>query len=378
MFGSLVYMYIGYPILLMLLSKLINRKETDEFNSDPSDRLPTVSLIIAAYNEESIIEEKIKNSVALDYPKELFEVVIASDGSDDKTNSIVTHYAEQCDLINFIKYQRRQGKAHALNEGVVHSKGEILVFSDANVIYEKNAIKEIVQKFLDPEIGGVCGKVLLYSSASNEAGGESLYMKYERFIHKHESIIKTMIGTDGAMYAVRRELYSPLPSSAIVDDFIIAMKVAGQGYRVVYADSAQGYEKSAPSIESEFKRKVRIFAGGFQSALFLRHILNPLKDPFLAVGFFSHKLLRWSSPFFLLCVLLSNISLLGDLFYLYLFVLQLAFYGCALLGYFFPKHRKAPIVYFPLYFSMINLAALLGFFRFLFGLQKVTWEKTRG
>ena len=190
MFGSLVYMYIGYPILLMLLSKLINRKETDEFNSDPSDRLPTVSLIIAAYNEESIIEEKIKNSVALDYPKELFEVVIASDGSDDKTNSIVTHYAEQCDLINFIKYQRRQGKAHALNEGVVHSKGEILVFSDANVIYEKNAIKEIVQKFLDPEIGGVCGKVLLYSSASNEAGGESLYMKYERFIHKHESIIK--------------------------------------------------------------------------------------------------------------------------------------------------------------------------------------------
>lgn len=377
MLSVLLYMYIGYPLLLIILSGLLKREKTNQVESRISDNLPIVSLIIAAYNEEEVIEEKVKNSLALDYPSELFEIVIVSDGSDDSTNGIVNRLAERYDLINFLSYPHRQGKAHALNQGVMHSKGDILVFSDANVMYDKKAIKEIISKFFDPPIGGVCGKVLLYSSISQEVQGEGLYMRYERFIHKCESRIKTMIGTDGAMYAIRRELYSPLPSLAIIDDFIIAMRVAGQGYRVIYADNALAYEESASSVENEFKRKVRIFAGGYQATLILRSILNPFKNPFVVFGFFSHKLLRWLSPFFVFGMLLSNLILLNNLFYICTFVFQGFFYGLALFGYLYPKNRTISVVYFPLYFSIINIAALFGFFRFIFGLQRVTWERAR-
>lgn len=375
--GLLVYIYFGYPLFLLMLARFFKDDEEGRGNNYLSANLPSVSLIIAAYNEEKIIEEKIRNSIDLDYPRGLFEIVIVSDGSNDETNNIIAHYAERYDVINFIKYFPRRGKANALNQGVLNSKGDILLFSDANVMYDKKAIKEITSKFVDCKIGGVCGKVLLYSSISKEVCGEGLYMKYERFIFKYESRIKTMIGTDGAMYAIRRELYLPLPPSTILDDFVTAMRIAGSGFRVIYDEHAKGYEEAASSIEKEFKRKVRIFAGGFQAFSILLSVLNPVRDPFLVFAFVSHKLLRWLSPFLLIVVLICNMSLLEYPFYLCIFLFQIFFYGCSLIGYFFPKSRKMPIIYFPLYFTTVNIAALLGFFKFIFGLQKVTWGKSR-
>ena len=212
---------------------------------------------------------------------------------------------------------------------------------------------------------------------TNEILGEGLYMKYERFIHRTESKIGTMIGTDVAMYAIRRNLYCPVPENAILDDFIIALKVVANGYRVVYNDHAIGREDAAGSVEKEFIRKVRIFAGGFQSIPFLMKKPSPFRFPVVAFQFMFHKLFRWLSPVFMIGLFVSNLFLLHNSLYLSLFALQCMMYAIAMIGYLNSSLRNNSLIYFPMYFCAINLAALLGLINYYTGRQGVRWECAR-
>jgi poly-beta-1,6-N-acetyl-D-glucosamine synthase len=365
------YTYLGYPMLIALLSRLNPRRVLSVQNTE----LPKVSLIIAAHNEEKVIAKKIQNSLSIDYPEELLSIVIVSDGSTDRTNEIVNEFALHR-RINFIHYEPRRGKAHALNQGVANSQSEIIVFSDANIHYEPDSIKLLVKNFSDPSVGCVCGKVLLEKPEGlTEPVGEGAYMKYERFIHQNESRFNTMIGTDGAMYAIRRELFKPIPEDAIVDDFIIAMRVIERDLRIVYEPKAIGYEEAASSVGQEFKRKVRMIAGGFQAVGVLKSVLNPMNHPIVFFQFVSHKILRWLGPIFMVMLYLANLFLLESIFYQITFALQLAFYVFALAATFWKSLRGRVLFYFPYYFCSLNLAASIGIKRFLFGQQTVKWEK---
>ena len=367
----LVYAYLGYPVLIALLARLRPQEITGEKN----DELPKVSLIIAAHNEEKVIANKIKNSLSIDYPEELLSIVIVSDGSIDRTNEIINQFVSY-PRIKFLYYHPRRGKAKALNFGVANSESEIIVFSDANIWYEPDSIRMLVRYFRDTSVGCVCGKVLLEKPKdSKEPIGEGTYMKYERFIHENESRFNTMIGTDGAMYAIRRELFKPIPEDAIVDDFIIAMRVIERDLRIVYEPKAIGYEEAASSVEQEFKRKARMIAGGFQSLGILKSVLNPLRHPIVFFQFGSHKFLRWLGPIFMVALFVANLLLLSSVFYQITFALQLAFYASALAAIFWESLRERALFYFPYYFCSLNLAASIGMKRFLFSQQTVKWEK---
>lgn len=366
----LVYTYLGYPVLIALLARLKTRRVLSGQNPE----LPKVSLIIAAHNEEKVIGEKIKNSLNINYPEDLLSIVIVSDGSIDRTNEIVAEFNSS--RIQFLHYPVRNGKAHALNVGVANSESKIIVFSDANIRYEPDSIKILVKNFSDPSVGCVCGKVLLEKpEGSTEPVGEGAYMKYERFIHENESRFNTMIGTDGAMYAIRRELFKPLSEDVIVDDFIIAMRVLDKGYRIVYEPKAIGYEYAASSVSQEFKRKVRMIAGGFQSLGILKSVLNPLSHPIVFIQFISHKYLRWLGPIFIVSLFLSNLFLLSNLLYQMIFTLQLIFYASALAATFVERLRRKSLFYFPYYFCSLNIAASIGMKRFILSQQNVKWEK---
>lgn len=367
----LVYIYLGYPVLIALLALFKPGRASGELTF----KLPRVSLIIPAHNEEKVIGKKIENSLSLDYPENLLSIVIVSDGSTDRTNELVNEFASN-PRIRFIQYQPRRGKAHALNIGVAASESEIIVFSDANIRYEPDSIRMLVRNFSIPSVGCVCGKVLLEkATGSTEPLGEGIYMRYERFIHQNESRFYTMIGTDGAMYAIRRELSSPLPEDAIVDDFIIAMSVLKKNYRIVYEPKAIGFEEAASSVGQEFKRKVRMIAGGFQAIGILGTVLNPFLHPIVFFQFISHKLLRWLAPIFMLALFVTNVLLLFRHFYQLSLLAQLIFYSLAMIGAIQESIRKRALFYFPYYFCALNLAAAIGLRRFLTGNQPVKWEK---
>lgn len=370
-FILLGYTYLGYPILITLLARM----KLQKIGGGGDPKLPQVSLIVAAHNEEKVIRQKIINSLNLDYPEDLLSIVIISDGSTDRTNEIVNEFIPH-PRIKFLYYQPRKGKANALNLGVENSESEIVVFSDANIRYEPDSINYLVREFFDPSVGCVCGKVFLEKpKESKEPLGEGAYMKYERFIHQNESRFHTMIGTDGAMYAIRRELFKPIPEDAIVDDFIIVMSVIENNYKIVYEPKAIGFEEAASSVRQEFKRKVRMIAGGFQSLSILKSVLNPMNHPIVFFQFVSHKFLRWVGPIFMVMLFLTNLSLLTGTFYQVTFTLQLTFYTFALAATFWKSLRERPLFYFPYYFCSLNLAASIGMKRFLFSQQTVKWEK---
>ncbi|MEI7907181.1 MAG: glycosyltransferase family 2 protein, partial [Bacteroidota bacterium] len=252
----------------------------------------TISVIISAYNEESIIRQRIENLLSLDYPKEKVEILIGSDGSSDGTNAIAAEYASQ--NVTLIAFPDRRGKASVLNDLALKANNEILIFSDANTFYDKNVFKNFVRHFSDESIGGVCGYLQLRSSDDNSGGkGESFYWEYENRIKELEGNYHTTFGATGAIYAIRKHLFRPLPAAiAITDDFLIPMNVVAQGYRIIYDKTVYGWEDSTESSMKEFHRKIRISAGNFNCLKDIIHLLHP-KYGFIAFGFFSHKIIRW-------------------------------------------------------------------------------------
>jgi cellulose synthase/poly-beta-1,6-N-acetylglucosamine synthase-like glycosyltransferase len=362
------YVYIGYPLLLFVISRYSRPTRSAEAHT------PSVSLVVAAYNEEKVLRDKIENSLALDYPKDQLEIVIASDGSTDATNTIAESYADKGIILH--RVIPRGGKTAALNSVIPKTKGEILVLSDANTMYRPDAIRKLVRHFIDPTVGAVSGDVRLVDAAPSHSDSEGLYYRYERWLQELESRVGSIIGVDGGMYALARTHFRPPPDEIVIDDFVISMTVARLGYRVLYDPEAVAFEQGTLTGWEEFFRKVRIIAGGIQ-ALKLGVGLPRLNQPFLLLGYVSHKLLRWLVPCLLLSILFSSTALVWKPFYALALGVQALFY-CAALSYglnIFGLHqpRLSGIAY---YFSLVNSAALFGIWRGLRGAQAVTWQRT--
>jgi len=373
-FGIIIYAYIGYPIVLYLLSKLFELKNKKELNE--YDKWPKVDLLIAAYNEEKGISAKIENCLMLDYPKDLLHIWIASDGSSDNTNKIVNKYTEAHENIHLLEFPRT-GKSGILNKAMESVKSEIVVFSDANTEYSTDAVKRLVKHFEDPDVGCVSGRLIYGNPGETISGkGESLYWKYETSLKKMESKLGYVAGANGAIYAVRRDLFEPFPPRTINDDFTLSMKIVKNGFKSIYDKNAIVYEDVAPTMESEFNRHVRDGAGHYIAVVHLLGLLNP----FLGLRSFiywSHRIFRWMVPFLLIFLFMANISLLDELSYRALFILQCIFYLFAIIGWVSIKKAKLPfLIYVPFYFCNLNSALFLGFLRVVANVQKTTWERT--
>ena len=283
--GFIVYAYIGYPVILFLVSRIWRTKR----KKDPFFQ-PTVSVIIAAYNEEQVLEEKIENCIAMDYPADCIEFLIGSDGSTDATNSILRQH--ESESIRSFFFQERRGKASVLNELVARAKGEALVFSDANTMYRPDAVRRLMSPFIDPGIGGVCGRLILTPPGRDIGGrGEKAYWEFENRLKFFEGKIKTVLGANGAIYAIRKSLFQPLPQNMVItDDFLIPLHAVEMGYDFVYENTAVGREQTSPSVKDEFRRKVRIGAANFNALIQIAPLLNPRRG-FVAFGLWSHKII---------------------------------------------------------------------------------------
>ena len=362
----IVYTYFIYPLVLCILSVILPAKK--RYRSE--EYSPTISLVIAAYNEEESIRKKIINSLALEYPKEKMEIVIVSDGSTDRTNEIIGEFASKNRNLVLIKLKENKGKANALNKAVRRCNGEIIVFSDATTIYKKDALKKLVPYFSDSQVGLVSGRLDFIDKAGKTA--EGLYWRYETWLRRLESKTDSMVYVSGAIYAIRRKVYRKLPENTINEDLQIPFQISSRGYRSLYADDAVAYEEVGENTFHEFVRRVRIGAGNYQ-ALFRVINLNPIKGV-LSFNFFSHKVLRWLVPFFLIIIAALNIALINERFYLFILIVQLFFYIFAFVGFLLDLLNKpAYILKIPYFFAAMNLAMLVGFFRFIKGIKKGAW-----
>jgi cellulose synthase/poly-beta-1,6-N-acetylglucosamine synthase-like glycosyltransferase len=373
--AAVAYTYFGYPIVIWLLSRLFARRsQTAGDNSE----LPSVSLLIAAYNEAAVIDERVRNALELDYPPDQLQIVVASDGSDDNTAEIVRRYANRGVVL--LDRTQRRGKATALNESFKELTGDIVLLSDANTFTDAAAVRKLVRWFRDPEVGVVCGRLVLTDPATGR-NVDSYYWRYETFLKKCEGRLGALLGANGAIYAIRRSLYSEIPSNTIVDDFVIPLRAKLRtGCRIVYDSEAVAHEETPASVRSEFHRRSRIGAGGFQSIGMLWRLLHP-RYGWGAFTFFSHKILRWMGPFFLVGAFAANVALCillwPDWLYWNLLVGQVAFYATSFLAAFVPTQiRLLKPLRLTTMFTAMNAALFVGFCRWLWGTQKGTWKRT--
>jgi cellulose synthase/poly-beta-1,6-N-acetylglucosamine synthase-like glycosyltransferase len=369
--GVVVYVYFGYPLLLAGIRFL---RGASRYRT--GDDLPTVTLVIPAYNEAKVIREKLENSLRVDYPRDRFEVIVASDGSDDGTDIIAQEFEKEG--VKLLASRSRSGKISALNLTVPQARGEIIVLCDANVMFLPDAVRRLVRHFADPAVGAVTGDVRIRSADAPFGEGEGLYYMYERRIQLWESDLGSVIGVDGGLYALRKILFRPLAPDTILDDFVLSMQVALSGHRVLYDPSAVATENATLDVRQEFNRKVRIVAGGWKELLRRTGVPGPGRFQ-LFWSYCSHKLLRWLVPWFLLVVFVSSAALAllqGRLSWpAWLTCCQILFYGLALAGCTRPNARWPAPVGIPFYFCMVNAAAWVGSLRGLLGRQPVTWNK---
>lgn len=372
--GVLVYHYVIYPLAVSWLAKIMGGRDSP--GPCKSAVLPRVTLIIAAYNEEKVIGRKITNSLALDYPAELLEIMVVSDGSSDSTPEIVRQFADRGVL--GMHEPPRRGKTSALNRGVAAAKGEIVLFSDANNDFNPGAIRALVAHFADPTVGGVCGiKRIKEANGRESTEGDSLYWRYESAIKLAESTLGTITNGDGEIFAVRRSLYQPMDESVINDDAELTLNLVKGGYRVLYEPGAESYEYASIEIRDDFFVKVRMVAGGFQTIARHAAYLLPPRHWF-GVAFFSHKILRWTAPVWLIVLFVSSLSMLSDPIATALFRGQVGFYALATIGWLMRQRDRLPtVIYVPFYFCAMNLAAFFGMIRFLKRTQGVQWRKAQ-
>ena len=370
----IIYAYLGYPIVLYMLSILFNYKKINSGNA--INKWPGVDLLIAAYNEEKVIHSKIENSINLDYPSDKFNIWIASDGSSDRTNEIVRKYEATNKNVHLLEF-KRTGKSGVINRSMNILNAEIVVFSDANTEYSKDVIKKLIRHFQDPNIGCVSGRLKYRNPGKTMSGiGESVYWRYETALKKLESKIGFVAGANGAVYAIRKNLFEPLHKNTINDDFTESMTIVKKGYMSIYEEKAMVFEDVAPSMQSEFKRHIRDGAGHYIAIIHLLGLLNP----FLGMKsfiYYSHRIFRWMVPFLLIFIFIINILLLNNFIYQALFIFQCIFYLFAFIGWIGNNYKKMPfIIYIPFYFCNLNLALFLGFIKAVTNKQKPTWERT--
>lgn len=371
------YTYAGYGILLWVLTKLGRKFPTS--SNYPESELPEVTHIVAAYNEEQCIEQKICNTLTMDYPPDKLRFVVVTDGSTDSTPDIVKRFPS----VRLFHSPERKGKIHAVNRVMKMIETPIVIFSDANTLLNRQAFKNIVRHYRDSTVGGVAGEKRIFKKDSDDASGagEGLYWKYESFLKKKDAELYSIVGAAGELFSVRTELFEEPPANVVIEDFYISLKIASKGYRFAYEPDAYATETASASVKEEWKRKVRICAGGFQAMGKLSFLLNPFRYGVLAFQYISHRVLRWTfAPLFLPLIFIANLilALHGPGFYLVLFVLQCLFYIVALLGHLM-QNKKVRIKGFfvPYYFAVMNLSVYAGFARFLKGRQSVVWEKAK-
>lgn len=385
--GSVFYTYAGYPLILSVLARL----------RPPPRRFPpptaSVTLLIAAYKEEDVIAQKLDNSLALDYPREHMQILVAADGSDDGTADIVRTYADRGVELSY--RPERRGKMAAINRAMQQARGSLVVFSDANNHYHTDALQELLAPFADPTIGAVTGAKTLIREGDALSESEGIYWKYESFIKKQETRLGCCTGVVGEMLAIRRDLFEPLPEHTICDDFSIAMRIIRRGYRVVYAPRALSSERISLSEKDEITRRTNIVAGRYQ-AIAMAHRLLPFHNPLVVWQVVSHKFLRPLVPLAMIGALvcnlvavvrppratakagLSRLLRLAPPFNLLFLLLQSGFYGLAWLGQ-GNKHKGilGKMLYLPTFLVNSNIAALSGLYRFITRRQTVLWQRVQ-
>jgi Glycosyltransferases, probably involved in cell wall biogenesis len=366
----IAYAYAGYPLTVWVAARLFGGLPTRP-RLDAAE-FPFVSILIAAHNEEAVIAERLRNALAVDYPADRLEVVVASDGSTDRTTEIVGACVDP--RVRLLHSPLRRGKARVLNAALKALRGEIVLLTDANTFIESNALRQIVPWFADSATGVVCGRLVLTDGASG-ANSDGLYWRYETFMKECEGRLGALLGANGAIYAIRRSEFSGINGGTIVDDLVIPLVMhLRTGCRIVYDPSAVAREETAPSLTTEFRRRARIGAGGFHSLSLVGGIALP-RHGWLAFSFISHKLLRWLCPFWMLGALATNAMLADDPFYRLLLAVQLLGYGLSALGWHHRTHGWR-VVRLSTMFTTMNAALLVGFWMWASGTQTGIWQRT--
>jgi len=367
----IIYVYFGYPFLLFILSKLLPASKIHKV-----EITPTVSLIIAAYNEEKVIAQKIENCLALNYPRKKLEIIVASDGSTDSTNEIVSRYQNQG--VKLVALETNKGKSVAQNHAMAEVQSDLIIFTDADVMLQPDAVGEIIKNFADEKGGCVVGKITYFNLGDTSVSeGEGIYWKYEQFLRCKESEVGNFAMGNGFM-AIRRGLFQPLDSD-VGEDFVLPMQTAMSGYRVVYEpESVSETFLHQNNARDMLRSRARVISKDLRGLFHCRSILNPFRYPLYSWGLISHKLLRWLVPYFLIIMLISNLSLIHIPSFQVIFILQIIFYMSALTGYLWQRKGKPHFIFgIPFSFCLVNLAALVGVARFLMGKKSGQWEPVR-
>lgn len=377
------YTYLGYGMLLWLLVRLkrivSGKAERKALPADDAE-LPEVTFMVCAYNEQDVVDMKMKDIHQLDYPKDKLHITWVTDGSSDNTNERLKAYPD----VNIIFSPERKGKTAALNHGLSLIKSEITVMTDANTMVNTGAIREIVRLMQDPKVACVAGekRVMARHEGQTAAEGEGLYWKYESALKRMDSELYSTMGAAGELNAIRTALYEPMPENALLDDFVMSMKMVDKGYKIAYTSDAYAKEYGSADLQEESKRKRRIAAGGLQSCWWLRKMMNPFRKPVVAFQFVSHRVLRWSiTPFALMALIPLNVALVmmkAGTIYTASWILQIVFYLTALCGYLLEnKGHRSKLLYVPYYFLFMNMNVFAGIPYLYSHRGGGTWEKAK-
>ena len=377
-----IYTYVGYGVLLYLLVllKRMVKGKPKQIELPEDSQLPDVAFMVCAYNEQDVVEMKMQNIHELNYPKDKLHVVWVTDGSSDNTNEYLKAYPE----VEVIYSPERRGKTAALNHGLSMVTSDITVMTDANTMVNREAIREIVRCMQDPKVACVAGEKRVMSRHEGEiaAEGEGLYWKYESALKRLDSELYSAMGAAGELNAIRTHLYERMPETALLDDFVMSMRMVEQGYKIAYTSEAYAMEYGSANLEEESKRKRRIAAGGLQSSWWLRSMMNPFKNFMVAFQFVSHRVLRWSiTPIALMALIPLNVALVmmkAGTVYTIIWILQILFYLTAFSGYLLEQHgHKNKLLYVPYYFLFMNINVFRGMHYLKTHQGGGTWEKAK-
>lgn len=378
--GILFYCYAGYGILVWLLTQLRNLFRRTAATG-AVEFTPPVTLVVTAYNESGILEQKIRNSLEIDYPPGLLQLLFITDGSTDGSEKIV----QQFPSVRSLYVPGRKGKYAAIKRAMKEVTTPLVVFSDANTMLNRDCVRRMATHYVNENVGGVAGekKIQQQNGATAVGAAEGLYWKYESFLKKMDADLNTVTGAAGELFSIRSRLFRELDDDLILDDFIISMQLCLDGYKIAYEPRAFALEMPSASLQEEAKRKVRISAGAYQSIRYLKACLNFLKRPLLAFQYLSRRFIRWVfCPPLLIVLFASNayLALLSEagIFYRLFFYAQGAFYTCAFIGWRMTlAGKKAWLFTVPFYFVFMNYCLVIGFFRYISGRQSVLWEKSK-
>ena len=371
------YTFFGYGILLyglVRIKRLFNLKKKALYAFED---LPSCTLVIAAYNEEDFITQKIANTLALRYPAGKLEIIFVTDGSTDRTPQLVAQYPE----IKLMHTPARSGKIAAVHRVIEQVTTELIVFTDANTFLNQDALFYLCRHYAVEKVGAIAGeKRVMIEESADATAGEGFYWKYESKLKAWDSELYSVVGAAGELFSIRKSRYEPVPANSILDDFMISMKIAEKGDVIVYEPEAYAQETSSANIAEELKRKVRIAAGGIQSVIWLKSLLWPIKYPLLTFQYISHRVLRWTvTPLLMILALILNVLIVlqqGGVTYQVLLIAQIAFYISAYLGKLMESRKiRVKVLFIPYYFCVMNYAVLAGLLRYFFGEQSVIWEK---